>query len=125
GQFVDFFICWNESYIAGGRSSSRVVCGNAWRITYVSEPYPSDGGVLLPCYSLNPGALACESDEDCGGLTCMYCEGPGGHCHDGCSNHPEPINCIPGPEGPCEGCGCTATIENPTGECIVCDLCAP
>ena len=75
-QFVDFFICWNETYIAGGKSSSRVICGKAWRITYVSEPYHSEPGACTGSCK-----CPCTSDADC--------PDPCQHCMlDPCSWHP-------------------------------------
>ncbi|MFH1789314.1 MAG: hypothetical protein ABH834_08035 [Candidatus Altiarchaeota archaeon] len=76
GQFVDFIICWNESYIAGGKSSSRVVCGKAFRITHVSEPYHSEPEACTGICN-----CPCTSDVDCPD-PCQVC------MPDSCSWHP-------------------------------------
>ncbi|MFH1789315.1 MAG: hypothetical protein ABH834_08040 [Candidatus Altiarchaeota archaeon] len=123
-QFVDFFICWNESYIVGGKSTSRVVCGKAWRIPYVSDPfsggayggggfthpYPCDGPSGCPCY--------CLSEEDCL-PNCEYCDNTG-PCAD--ESPFDPYNgccwkcvdlCYPyGPDLMCK-----STASQPDGEC--------
>ena len=112
-QFVDFFICWNETYIAGGTSQSRVICGKALNIVSVSEPY---GGVLA-C-SAPGGPQVCVVQEDCG-IYCMDCAG--GYCHDSCSN--DVANCGLTWDDPCDSCKCVATAESPLGTCVPCKLC--
>ena len=103
GEFVDFIICWNESYVAGGSSKSHVVCGKGLRITVVSDDYNPPTGD--PC--IDPDAhCPCETEFDCP-LICQAC------VDNKCDNKFFCMPCAPD----CPVCTCVPWPEPPYAYC--------
>ena len=113
-QFVDFIICWNESYSAGGSMRSHVICGKASNIAYISEPYAGGGGASSTCFE-PLGYCPCEEHTDCPLTNCASgCVG--GSCEDFCFLNPD-FTCGPLPDPLCSYCACVPTAGEPLGEC--------
>ena len=111
GQFVDFIICWNELYIAGGKSSSRVLCGKGLRITVVSDVFSTPS--VNPC--ADPYAYCpCESLDDCP-LSCQICYPAVLPTQPFCDNY---LGACSSWGSPYETYVCEATEANPDGECV-------
>ncbi|MFH1788483.1 MAG: hypothetical protein ABH834_03795 [Candidatus Altiarchaeota archaeon] len=115
---VSFFICWNESYIVGGRSSSHVVCGKGLRIASVSDSHSGGGGGGGDTCLEPLGFCPCEEDGDCPAI--LFCKGTcvGGSCEDICFIMPETF--CPSMDPVCEYCACVPSALTPEeGACKV------
>lgn len=90
-NFVEFILCMNMTFFAGGTERNQVECGDGHGIQYIPDPHPNNGGggcrrAECPCITDDDCWLDCEvcifdsRGDYCSGIWCETNYGPGGYC---------------------------------------------